>query len=189
MPKRTAQRPVGGGEIAPRSPWHRFAINLQTAIDAIEEDEILILSHTAANVFVQLMRTDDVFFLEAVSNQYIEPPTSLLDEAHFARAVQLGWQPPTETADDAVVLDWMGRSEVGSPNFFREWPRRTPGAGQFLVQTLQQVYGVRGPSVLQYSSFHRHTCVEVRWPLLGIPRYSKLQRDEDAEAQEQDDLF
>lgn len=167
----------------------RFAAHLQTAIDAIEEDEILILCRIDANVFVQLMRVEESYFLEAVSNQYIGPPIYLLDEQHFARAVQLGWLPPNESADNAVVLDWMGRDAVGSPNFYRQWPRRVRGVAQFLVKTLQQVYGLRGPGVLEYSSFHRHGLYEVRWPMLNIPRYSKLQRDEEAEAREQDDAF
>ncbi|MDQ8155120.1 MAG: hypothetical protein P3B98_10720 [Gemmatimonadota bacterium] len=167
----------------------RFAAHLQTAIDAIEEDEILILCRIDANVFVQLMRVEESYFLEAVSNQYIGPPTYLLDEQHFARAVQLGWLPPNETDGEAALLNWMGRDVVGSPNFYRQWPRRVRGVAQFLVKTLQQVYGLRGPGVLEYSSFHRHGLHEIRWPMLNIPRYSKLQRDEEAEAREQDDAF
>ena len=152
--------------------WTQFATQLECCIAAIEEDDILIVTRQDANQFVQLIRHDDVLSVEATSNAFIQPPPFLLDQRHYAVALQLGWLPPTEAAHDALQKEADDEPYEGSPNFHLQWPVGRPGLAKLFVDTLRRVYGIRSLGGLMYTSFKREGFIEIRWPTLGVPSYA-----------------
>jgi hypothetical protein len=170
-----------------RATWEQFEARLQSVIDAVEDGDILIVGRQDANVFVQVLRHGNALDAEAASNQFIDPPTHLLDERHFNVAVSLGWLPPTQTAHDAIGKEADDEPYDGSPNFYRQFPVRTPHLARLFVLTLRRVYGVRTPRALQYASFKREGRIEIRWPTLGIARHEHRRPDDEAHAQPEEE--
>jgi len=163
-------------------PWALFAHTLEACIGAMEEGEILILSRRTANQFVQLFHKGDMIIAEAASNSYIEPPPFLLNTRQYARALDMGWRPPTMTGEDfdgLQKLQAMGVVEHStepdgtkyeSPNFHVLFPLDASSLAWFLIETLRRVYKVRKPSDLQYRSFEADDGTQIKWPTLGLAR-------------------
>lgn len=150
-------------------PWDRLERTLQSCIDAMEQGEILIISRRTANQFVQLFHCGCEITMEATSNGYIVPPPFLLDRRQYKRAIDMGWIPPTIAAED---LDESNGPVVQSPNFHLTVPSRTPLLAHFLLETLRRVYKIRTPRELQYRSFEADDGTQIKWPTLGLGRYT-----------------
>jgi hypothetical protein len=150
--------------------WERFAEQLQQCVSHLETDDILILARKRANVYVQLHHCGFGLALEATSNAYIAPPTALLTEREYARAIALGWHPPTVTPEVAQELRRVDESYDGSPNFYRDFELGEPGLVDLIIATLRHVYRVGCPTALEYKSFTADGASQIRWTGLSIKR-------------------
>ena len=154
--------------------WERFAADLATCLEVLEEDEYLIISSKLANHYVQFAAQGKFGMrVEAACNTYIHPPQACLTEEDYATMKQLGWNgatmPPPELLPGSPPPD-------GSPNFFIDaaFPVEFDPLAALAVKTFRLVYGVVHPGLLQYKSFARGGG-SIRFPTL------RLKRSEDSE--------
>ncbi len=148
--------------------WSEFRRNLATCIAALEEDEILIISHKFSPHYVQFAGLGwHGTRAEAASNAFIDAPEALLSEQQYQRMDRIGWHRATFLPDtpltEAVV--------PGSPNFFADAPYQSDmkSLATMAVRALREVYGVPHPGMLSYVAFHRNG-TSLRFPTLRLLR-------------------
>jgi hypothetical protein len=102
--------------------WPAFERKLAETLDALEEDQYLVVSAKRGWAYVQFAAQGSFGLrAECVGNNY-------LDEAHALRAGQvallrrIGWSSPTGTREEILAKCQKG----GSPNFFRDFDRPVP---------------------------------------------------------------
>ena len=147
--------------------WNSMASSLTVCLDALEEDECLVISYKRANYFVQFAGLGSFGMrMEASSNSFIEPEASLIDDQYQVMA-SLGWQRATELPAAPGVPDGTD----GSPNFFIDVgaPVNVTALGQLAGTTLRRVYGITHPGMLQYFAFGDGPS-SIRFPTLGLKR-------------------
>src|SRR5262245_38839292 len=123
------------------SEWKQLTTDLAACLGDLDEDDFLIVSYKRANYFVQFAGQGKFGMrVEAVANNFIEPPESRLTEADYAAMDDIGWQRATNVPpqdDDEEPVD-------GSPNFFIDvsYPVDFELVADLAVRTLREVYQV-----------------------------------------------
>lgn len=148
--------------------WSEFRRNLGTCIAALEEDEILIISHKFSPHYVQFACMGwHGTRAEAASNAFIEAPEALLTAHQYRRMDRIGWQRATFLPGTPLT-----EADVsGSPNFFVDASYRSDMKvlATMAVRAMREVYGVPHPGMLSYTAFHRDG-TSVRFPTLRLLR-------------------
>jgi hypothetical protein len=152
---------------APLGAWPAFERKLAETLDALEEDQYLIVSAKRGWAYVQFAAQGSFGLrAECVGNNY-------LDEAHALNAGQMallrriGWSSPTGTREEILA----SRRTDGSPNFFRDFDRPVPcaGAARMAVRALTEVFDIRHPGPLEYKAFDKKERT-ILVPTLGLKR-------------------
>jgi hypothetical protein len=145
--------------------WERFTGDLALCLADLSEDDFLVVSSKRLDYYVQFAAQGQFGMrAEATSNAYIKPSEAALSTHDYQAMAELGWKPPTESANSTPNPD-------GSTNFFVDIARPVDfGAlAKLAVQTLRRVYHVNHPGTLQYKSFGR-AGTKIRFPTLRIKR-------------------
>jgi hypothetical protein len=159
-----------GDPMSVTSAWSEFRRNLATCIAALEEDEILIISHTFSPHYVQFAclgrhgtRT------EAASNAFIDAPEPALSEKQYQRMDRICWHRATFLPDTPLTEAIV----TGSANFFADAPYQSDmkSLATMSVRAFREVYGVQHPGMLSYIAFHRDA-TSVRFPTRRLVRES-----------------
>lgn len=148
--------------------WSEFGRNLAICSAALEEDEILIISHKFSPHYVQFAGLGWYGTrAEAASNAFIDAPEALLTEQQYQRMDRIGWQRATFRPDAPLT----GAMVSGSPNFFADAPYQSDMKvlATMAVRALREVYGAPHPGMLSYVAFHRDG-TSVRFPTLRLLR-------------------
>jgi hypothetical protein len=152
---------------APPGAWPVFERKLAETLDALEEDQYLVVSAKRGWAYVQFAAQGSFGLrAECVGNNY-------LDEAHALRAGQtallrkIGWSSPTGTPEQASPK----RQPDGSPNFFRDFDRPVPcaDAARMAVRALTEVFEIPHPGYLMYKAFDKKQRT-ILVPTLGLKR-------------------
>ena len=174
--QRSRAAPALGGEltrtvrIQPRAAdaWRQFAYELSIALEALEEDEFLIIQLKSAHRFIQFAAQGSFGMrAEAVSDFYLEEREHLTPQ-QAVQLVELGWNAPTKLPDE---LELGRHTADGSPNYFLDLAKPVPydSLAGLAVATLGDVFGAGHPGELEYSAFAADkTCI--RFPHLGLRR-------------------
>jgi len=148
--------------------WSEFRRNLATCIAALEEDEILIISHQFSPHYVQSACLGwHGTRSEAASNAFIDAPEPMLTAQQSQRMTRIGWHPATFLPDTPMTEANIS----GSPNFFADAPYQSDmkSLASMSVRALREVYRVPHPGMLSYIAFHRDG-TSVRFPTLRLLR-------------------
>jgi len=152
---------------APLGVWPAFERKLAETLDALEEDQYLVVSAKCGWAYVQFAAQGSFGLrAECVGNNY-------LDDAHALRAGQtallrkIGWSSPTGTPEQATPK----RQPAGSPNFFRDFDRPVPcaDAARMAVRALTEVFDIPHPGYLMYKGFDKKQRT-ILIPTLGLKR-------------------
>ncbi len=152
---------------APLGAWPAFERKLAETLDALEEDQYLVVSAKRGWAYVQFAAQGSFGLrAECVGNNY-------LDEAHALRSGQtarlrkIGWSSPTGTREEILAR----RQTDGSPNFFRDFDRPVPcsDAARMAVRALTEVFEIPHPGYLMYKAFDRKQRT-ILVPTLGLKR-------------------
>jgi len=152
---------------APLGAWPAFERKLTETLDALEEDQYLVVSAKRGWAYVQFAAQGSFGLrAECVGNNY-------LDEVHALRAGQtallrrIGWSSPTETREEILAK----RQTDGSPNFFRDFDRPVPcaDAARMAVRALTDVFEILHPGSLMYKAFDSKQRT-ILVPTLGLKR-------------------
>jgi hypothetical protein len=144
--------------------WKQLSGRLHLALDALQEDEYLIISIRGTNRYVQFSAQGPFGMrAEATSNYYL-PDGEDLDEGQHRSLLKLGWRAPTN------LPEGIGPHETeGSPNYFVEL--EPPVDHGFLaalaVITLASVFGAPDARQLEYRAFDDDG-TPILFPTLGI---------------------
>jgi hypothetical protein len=146
------------------SAWPSFHERLTETLQAMTEDQFLIIMHKGTNRYVQFAAQG--FFgmrAETVCNSYLEGPEQLTAE-DIAMLRALGWDDPT-SGPGATPHD----DPDGSPNFFREWvsPVDHTEIAALAVRTLLEIHDVAHPGWLEYGAFDSDDA-QILLPGLGL---------------------
>ena len=142
---------------APLGAWPAFERKLAETLDALEEDQYLVVSAKRGWAYVQFAGQGSYGMrAECVGNNY-------LDEAHALNAGQvallrdIGWSSPS--------------LKRGSPNFFRDFDRPVPcaDAARMAVRALTEVFEIAHPGSLMYKAFDKKDRT-ILVPTLGLKR-------------------
>ena len=154
-------------QLKTQDAWTRFAHELATALQGLEEDEWLVLSLKKRNRFAQFMNQGGAGYrAETVSDFYLEGRRRL-SESDRATLLDLGWEAPTNLPDE------FGYRPDGSPNYFVDLANPVPlhELAALAVATLVNVHGAHTLTALQYSTGGSDNR-SIRFPNLGIRRSS-----------------
>jgi hypothetical protein len=152
---------------APLDAWTAFEKKLAETLDALEEDQYLVVSAKRGWAYVQFAAQGSFGLrAECVGNNY-------LDKAHALRAGQMaqlrriGWSSPTGTREEILAT----RRTDGSPNFFRDFDRPVPcaDAARMAVRALTEVFEISHPGNLEYKAFDKKQRT-ILVPTLGLKR-------------------
>ncbi len=149
--------------------WRSLSRAVAISLANLEEGDFLIISHRRLNYYVQVAgQGEHGLRVEAVSNTYIEPPSAALTTEQYARMRTLGWHRATEHPPE---LKKRRRKVDGSPNFYRQAAvsEDVQGVADVMIRTLQEVYDIATPTLLQYQAFNR-TLGAFKCPELPIAR-------------------
>lgn len=130
--------------------WHAFAQKLSLALDALDEEEFLIVSIRGTNLYVQFSEQGLLGMRAEATSSYYLPEHETLDDRQHAALLRLGWGAPTN------LPEGIGPHETeGSPNYFVELepPVEYDRLAVLAVATLAAVFGAAGPDRLEYQAF------------------------------------
>ena len=147
--------------------WDRLGDHLSVVLDALEEDEYLILMVKRSSYFVQFAGQGALGLrVEAVSSFYL-PERETLSEAQHEALLKLGWHAPTKLPD----LPGIEHEPDGSPNYFLDLASPVDAARVAVIatNTLRHVFGASHPGRLEYRAFAEDG-TSIRFPTLGIRR-------------------
>jgi hypothetical protein len=148
-----------------------FTHELPVALEALEEDEFVIVTLKYANLFVQFLCQGSFGMrIEAISNLYL-PEDKHLSPEQSTRMLELGWNGPTALPDE---LEAGGMKADGSPNYFLDVARPVPYdvIAQLGTATLRDVFGAPHRGALEYQALGTGN-LSIRFPNLGIRRQAK----------------
>lgn len=145
-----ARAAASSAQATDTTPWHELVVRLGQALQAMEEDEYLIVDIRGTNLYVQFA-AQGVLGLraEATSAYYLPEDASISDSQHRA-LLRLGWGAPTN------LPEGIGPHEFeGSPNYFVELepPVDHGWMAALAVATLASVFGAGSPDRLEYRAF------------------------------------
>lgn len=130
--------------------WNVLEARLARTLEALTEDEFLILAHRGTQHFVQFAAQGDAELrAEAVSGFYTDDAQDVLDARH-ERLVALGWLAPTNLPDHLA-----GHEPEGSPNYYLDLRAPIPfeALAATTLRTLREGYQVLAPEDLEYEAF------------------------------------
>lgn len=97
--------------------WTDYAVQLAQVLNALEEDEYLVISLKNSNRFVQFAgQGAHGMRVETVSNFYL-PENQQLGAVQHDLLLKFGWSAPCNLPDE------FGHEPVGSPNHFLDLPQ------------------------------------------------------------------
>jgi len=141
--------------------WRQFGHELARTVQALEEDEWIVLGVKGRHRFVQVMDQGAAGIrVETVSDFYLGDGERLSD-ADAARLLAMGWHAPTR------LPDAFGHDPDGSPNYFLDLAHPVPmwDLMALLINTLVDVHGAQHPNALEYTTGPSDA---LRFPNLGI---------------------
>ncbi len=150
--------------------WRNLALDVGVALEALEEDECIVLSAKQSNLFVQFMAQGSFGMRAEAVSDYFLPEDGHLSEAQAAVLLALGWNGPTKLPDE---LEAGGPSPDGSANYFIDLAKPVPydALGVLAAETLGNVFRIGHPGVLEYTAFGPNR-TSIRFPHLGLRRRS-----------------
>lgn len=145
--------------------WPAFQEALGDVLEALDEDQFLILQSKRHSYFVQFAGQGHYGLrAETVSNRLVEPPDRL-DRERLAQLAELGWHPPTGSLEGSTPQS----DPDGSPNHFIDIEPPIDGAAvaSMVVSTLVDVLRIPHPGELRYKAFTSDGTA-VLFPSLGL---------------------
>ena len=133
--------------------WQDLQQGLERALEAMREDEFLIILVKGSNRCVQFAAQGaSGMRVEASSNHFLHGEDRLSD-AQQVQLEELGWNAPTGTPQEATPE----RQPMGSPNHFVDCPLpiQGPAIVELALRTLIDVFEVSHPHDLRYQAFDR----------------------------------
>jgi hypothetical protein len=134
--------------------WSDFENSLAAILEALEEDQFLVISVKTADWAYVQFAAHGAFGLRAemVSNNFI-PADKKFTADQIEALVGLGWHPPTGTPREVAAQ----RQDKRSPNFFRDFDRPVLASevAQLAVRSLTEVARMQHPGMLEYTAFDR----------------------------------
>ena len=130
--------------------WPPFARQLAEVLEALDEDQFLILSVKRSNRFVQFAAQGSFGMrVETTSNSYLAKADQL-DLRQISALTDLGWKDPTGTPVESTPE----ADPDGSPNFFVEFPVPVSfdAVADLAVRTISEVLRLPHPGSLEYRS-------------------------------------
>ena len=152
-------------------PWPAFEGKLAETLGALEEDQFLVVSAKRGWAFVQFAAQGSYGLrAESISNNYL-PSSRALNDVQLTRLREIGWMPPTGTAEQATPE----LQPNGSPNFFCEFPKPVSfiAVARMAVRTLTEVFKIPHPGFLDYQAFDTSDRA-ILLPTLGLMRRAPL---------------
>jgi hypothetical protein len=150
--------------------WSPFCRKLTTVLEALDEDQFLIISEKQSGRFVQFAG-QGAFGLrvETVSNHYLKKQERL-DPLQRQALKNGGWNAPTGKPKKATPE----RDPDGSPNYFIDFeaPVSFRKVAKLAATTLNEILRVPSPIFLEYDAFDA-TGTPVHLPALGLKRSEK----------------
>jgi hypothetical protein len=148
------------------SLWAVFADNLAKALEALQEDQYLILAVKQSNQYIQFAGQGlHGLRLETTSNHFLEASDQLSGD-QLALLAATGWNTPTRNPEAAPEDD-----PEGSPNYFINAPLPVAykSIADLVVKTFDKVLRVTHPGWLEYEAFDADQNSLV-FPNLGVKR-------------------
>ena len=132
--------------------WGSFITKLATVLRELAEDQILVISakKSAEDVVQFIGQGSWGIRIEVISN-FFRPDQNQLTEAQISCLIELGWNCPSGSAQEATPA----LQPNGSPNFCLDIPIPVNfiELAETAICTLSKVFGVGHPGQLQYQSF------------------------------------
>lgn len=154
--------------------WPAFAQKLATALEKLEEDQLLILSVKHGDRFVQFAaQGGQGMRIETTSNSYLAQ-SERLNERQISTLVEAGWHAPTGTPAESTPQ----HDPDGSPNFYVDFPAPVSVAAvaNLAVRSLAEILYVPHPGFLQYEAFDAdHKSIDL--PELGLKLKDSAAKD------------
>ncbi len=155
---------------SPSPVWSGFAGRLASVLQALQEDQFLVVSAKKSSLYVQLACQG--FYglrMETTSNQYLSE-TEQLTDMQINMLADLGWNRPAEEEEDEV----RDKPPEGSPNFHIDFstPVSFDGAAELAVKTLSLVHRIPHPGYLEYEAFDSDGN-SIPIPDLGLKRMTR----------------
>lgn len=147
--------------------WQRLTEDLASCLEALNEDEDLVITHKRTNRYVQFAGQGEFGMrIEATSNAYIEPEAAQLTTQDYLVMGELGWHLPKE---ELALQPGANADPDSSPNFFLDLanPIDFNTVAALAVQTLRGVYRIRHPGMLVYKAFDSDGA-KIRFPTLRL---------------------
>jgi len=142
--------------------WVDFTDNLAVALEALDEDEWLILSVKNSNRFVQFAAQGSRGMRAEATSDFYLPEDQHLTQEQYTMLLEIGWNAPTNLPDQ---LELGGLKPDGSPNYFLDVARPVPFdlMANLAVITLEVVFGAGSPGRLEYEASGDNN-VSIRFP-------------------------
>ena len=171
--RREAVRPISISK-----KWPKFAQKLATAIEALKEDQYLILAVKRSNRFIQFAAQGSFGIrMETTSNSYLPKPEKL-GPRQIEALLKAGWNIPTGKPAKSTPEN----DPDGSPNYFVEFPMPVPfeAAASLVVHTFAEILRVPHPGNLEYKAFDDEQG-EITMPGLGLKLAQEAAPDDSVE--------